>query len=42
MNVQFLKSAQKVEQCPPPSLPEFAVVGRSNAGKSSLLNAIVD
>jgi GTP-binding protein len=41
MNVRFLKSATNLEQCPPATLPEFAVIGRSNAGKSSLLNAIV-
>jgi len=39
---EFVKSSVKLEQCPPPTLPEFAVVGRSNVGKSSLINAITN
>lgn len=35
-------SAQRFEECPPSSLPEFAFIGRSNVGKSSLINALVD
>ncbi len=38
--VKFLKSAVKPEDYPPPDKPEIAVVGRSNVGKSSLINAI--
>ncbi|WP_047446845.1 ribosome biogenesis GTP-binding protein YihA/YsxC [Alistipes sp. ZOR0009] len=34
----FVKSAQKASQCPPQTLPEFAFIGRSNVGKSSLIN----
>jgi len=34
-------SAARPSDFPPPSLPEVAVVGRSNAGKSSLINALV-
>ena len=30
-----------MSQCPPPSFPEFAFVGRSNVGKSSLINMLV-
>ncbi|MBN2214736.1 MAG: YihA family ribosome biogenesis GTP-binding protein [Bacteroidales bacterium] len=37
---QFLKSSRTVETCPVTGKPEFAFVGRSNAGKSSLLNML--
>ena len=40
-NVRFLTSAHQVQQCPPDSGAEVAVAGRSNAGKSSAINAIV-
>ena len=36
----FLLGCAKVEQLPPPDLPEVAFAGRSNVGKSSLLNAL--
>lgn len=38
----FLKSASKFQECPDLDLPEFAVIGRSNVGKSSLINMLVD
>ncbi|TGW15589.1 ribosome biogenesis GTP-binding protein YihA/YsxC [Candidatus Hepatobacter penaei] len=38
--VTFLTGARALAQCPPPGLPEVAFVGRSNVGKSSLLNAL--
>ena len=38
---KFITSAQNPTQYPEPSLKEVAVVGRSNAGKSSLLNSIL-
>lgn len=37
----FLCSAPDLESCPDESLPEFAFIGRSNVGKSSLLNMLV-
>ena len=36
----FLLGCAAVEQLPPPDLPEVAFAGRSNVGKSSLLNAL--
>ncbi|MBO5963251.1 MAG: YihA family ribosome biogenesis GTP-binding protein [Bacteroidales bacterium] len=39
---EFVKSSQHFEQCPEPKLPEFAFIGRSNVGKSSLINMLVD
>lgn len=39
-NVQFLKSIVELDQRPVPHKPEVAVVGRSNVGKSSLINAL--
>ncbi|VFQ97674.1 unnamed protein product [Cuscuta campestris] len=38
---EFVKSSVSTEDCPADGLPEFALVGRSNVGKSSLLNSIV-
>lgn len=37
---RFLTSAARLAQLPPPDRPELAVAGRSNAGKSSALNAL--
>lgn len=36
----LLTSAPDLVSCPPPELPEFAFIGRSNVGKSSLVNMI--
>ena len=36
----FECSASSLESCPDESLPEFAFIGRSNVGKSSLLNML--
>ncbi|RUM49778.1 MAG: YihA family ribosome biogenesis GTP-binding protein [Hydrogenothermus sp.] len=38
--VQFIKSAVHPKDYPPPDRVEVAIVGRSNVGKSSLINAI--
>ena len=40
--VSFLKSAPKLEFLPEPTVPEIAFAGRSNVGKSSLINALVN
>ena len=37
---KFAGSSTKVEQKPRETLPEFAFIGRSNVGKSSLINAL--
>ncbi|GDX52246.1 putative GTP-binding protein EngB [Bacteroidota bacterium] len=37
----FKGSFKTVEQCPPSKLPEFAFIGRSNVGKSSLINMLL-
>jgi GTP-binding protein len=36
----FVWGAQRIDNLPPEGLPEVAFVGRSNAGKSSLVNAL--
>lgn len=38
----FVTSAVKVSQCPEDGLPEIAFVGRSNVGKSSLINMLLN
>jgi GTP-binding protein len=40
--VEFLMGAAAIEQLPPPDLPEVAFAGRSNVGKSSLINGLVN
>ena len=39
-SASFVCSSAKVEQCPKNRLPEFAFIGRSNVGKSSLINRL--
>jgi GTP-binding protein len=39
--VAFLKSAPELKFLPDPSVPEIAFAGRSNVGKSSLINALL-
>ncbi len=36
----FVKSSPSVELCPTTNLPEYAFIGRSNVGKSSLINML--
>jgi len=39
-SAEFIKSSTKLAQCPSDGYPEFAFIGRSNVGKSSLINMI--
>jgi GTP-binding protein len=41
MEIAFLKSAFRESDYPPPDKPEVAFAGRSNVGKSSLINVLV-
>ena len=41
LNSEFVKSCSSINNCPPIKYPEFAVVGRSNVGKSSLVNMLM-
>lgn len=41
-SVEFIKSSSKWQECPEANLPEYAFIGRSNVGKSSLINAMMD
>lgn len=41
-SAEFSTSAPNIEACPKDNKPEFAFIGRSNVGKSSLINYIVD
>lgn len=40
VSASFVKSASKLSECPVSDLPEFALIGRSNVGKSSLINML--
>lgn len=39
---RFVMSNTDVEKCPAPDRPEYAFIGRSNVGKSSLINMITN
>ncbi len=40
-NVKFIKSSSKSSECPTDKRYEFAFIGRSNVGKSSLINSLI-
>lgn len=39
---KFVTSNSSVDKCPKPDRPEYAFIGRSNVGKSSLINMLVN
>ena len=39
-HAKFVVSNTKVDQCPKSKIPEYAFIGRSNVGKSSLINML--
>ena len=41
-SAEFVISAVTIEGCPKPTMPEYAFIGRSNVGKSSLINLITE
>lgn len=41
-NAKFVISNTDYKKCPPPNMPEFAFIGRSNVGKSSLINMLTN
>jgi GTP-binding protein len=40
IDAKYLISSADYKQCPPPDRPEYAFIGRSNVGKSSLINML--
>lgn len=42
LNAKFIVSAEKLSQCPNFNLSEFPLLGRSNVGKSSFINALAN
>jgi GTP-binding protein len=40
LNARFITSSPDYSKCPAPVLPEYAFIGRSNVGKSSLINML--
>lgn len=41
-SANFVKSSSKWQECPEPNIAEYAFIGRSNVGKSSLINAMMN
>jgi len=41
-SAEFISSNTRVDQCPREQIPEYAFIGRSNVGKSSLINMLVE
>lgn len=39
---EFKSSSTQTDKCPKPDIPEFAFIGRSNVGKSSLINMLTN
>jgi len=42
ISAKYIISSATYKQCPPPNHPEYAFIGRSNVGKSSLINMITN
>ncbi|HEX4878077.1 MAG TPA: ribosome biogenesis GTP-binding protein YihA/YsxC [Chitinophagaceae bacterium] len=42
VSAKYIISSATWKQCPPPSLAEYAFIGRSNVGKSSLINMLTN
>ncbi len=40
-SIEFVGSFEKLSQCPQSTFPEYAFIGRSNVGKSSLINMLL-
>ena len=41
-SAKFIVSNQSIEKCPNVNIPEYAFIGRSNVGKSSLINMLTN
>lgn len=42
VSAEFIQSNVSYDKCPEPNMPEYAFVGRSNVGKSSLINMLLE
>jgi GTP-binding protein len=42
IDASYIISSPSIDKCPAPDRPEYAFIGRSNVGKSSLINAITN